>query len=113
MAGSTRETDELSIQVAILEAMQDGRIWSNADLKEKLSDALPWTAEERSASPSRPREFLWENRVNNALSPSRASSLYAKRFVEKVGRGEHRITAKGLSFINDEDFSVDDLLNGV
>ena len=43
MAGSTLETDELSIQIAILEVMRDGGVWTNGELKKRLAAALPWT----------------------------------------------------------------------
>lgn len=89
--------------------MADGRVWTNGELKQKLAKALPWTAADLAASGPRPNEATWENRVNNALSPSRSSSLYGKCFVENVGRGEHRITAKGLRFISDEDPTLDEL----
>jgi hypothetical protein len=41
--------------------------------------------------------------VNNALSPARSSSLYAKGYVDHGNdHGTHRITAKGLKFIREE-----------
>lgn len=94
---------ELEIQHEILKLMQDQRVWSNAELKHKLSHALPWSEADRKVSTERPNEFLWENRVNNALSPARHSSLYAKGHVEHGNeRGTHRITDKGLKFIREE-----------
>jgi hypothetical protein len=110
MAGSTLETDELSIQVAILEVMRDGGIWTNGELKKRLAAALPWAPSERAASPTRPNEHVWENRINNALAPARSSSLYAKGQVENAGRGCHRITARGVAFVSGEDPTVDDLM---
>lgn len=105
-------TDEFNIQLAILQLMRDERIWSNADLKYRLARLLPLTAEDKKRSPKRPNEAMWENRVNNALSPSRSSSLYAKGHIENAGHGQHRITRAGLAFIND-DFDFDQLLNEV
>lgn len=102
-------TDELEIQFAILELMTNGKVWTNADLKSKLRSALPLTAEDKTASPTRPNEEVWENRVNNALSPSRASSLYRKGHVENAGRGAHRITDAGRRFINEDDFDLTDI----
>ena len=100
---------EIEIQHAILELMRDGKIWSNADLKQRLERALPWDANDLTASPKRPNERRWENRVNNALSqsPKRSASLYAKGHVENVGHGLHRITAGGSRFIDDE-FEIGD-----
>jgi Mrr N-terminal domain len=101
---------EQQIQHAILDIMKDRRVWSNAELKQKLARALPWTSEDLAASKKRPNERLWENRVNNALSPSRSSSLYAKGHVESGGsRGAHKITGVGYRFITDS-WTVDDLL---
>lgn len=101
-------TDELNIQHAILQLMRDEKIWSNAELKFRLAKLLPLTEHDRSRSSKRPNEAVWENRVNNALSPSRKSSLYAKRHVENAGHGLHRITAEGLTYVN-EDFDLDEL----
>jgi hypothetical protein len=101
---------ELDIQHAVLELMKDRQVWSNAELKQRLARQLPWSAEDLASSLERPNERLWENRVNNALSPSRSSSLYGKGHVESGGsRGEHRITDLGYRYITDE-FSPDDLL---
>lgn len=91
--------EELDIQFAILNLMKDRRIWSNADLKGRLAKTLPLSAHDRERAPKRTREARWENRVNNALSPSRGSSLYAKGHVENVSRGHHRITDLGYAFI--------------
>ena len=112
MAGSTEETDELTIQHAILELMKNERDWTNGELKRKLTHALPWTKAERQMSPSRQQEPVWHNRVNNALSPSRRTSLYGKGHVENVGHGKHRITTAGLRFISGEEFTADDLMEG-
>lgn len=90
-------TGELEIQFAILELMKDRKIWSNAELKARLARILPLTPEDRGVG-ARANEALWENRVNNALSQSRASSLYAKDHVENCGHGLHRITESGLKF---------------
>lgn len=102
---------ELDIQHAILELMKDRRIWSNAELRGKLAHILPWSSADLAQAPKRPNERLWENRVNNALSPSRKSSLYGKGQVESGGdHGTHRITDRGYRFITD-DWSPDELLN--
>ena len=113
MAGSTRETDELTIQHAILNVMTDGRVWTNAELKRRLATLLPWTPAERAMSPSRDQEPIWYNRINNALSPSRRSSLYGKGHVESEGHGRHRITEHGRRFIADDDLTIDELIDGL
>ena len=105
--------DELEIQHALLELMKDGKIWSNSDLKTKLRTALQWSSKDLERAPNRPNEYRWENRVNNALSPARGSSLYAKGQVENAGHGLHHITLRGLRFIKTEDFDVDDLIAGL
>jgi hypothetical protein len=100
---------ELEIQEEILKLMQDEREWSNADLKQKLRHALPWSDADLEASQERPNELFWEQRVNNALSPARTSSLYAKSYVDHgIDRGTHRITDRGLKFIR-EDWSFEEL----
>jgi len=102
--GAKAGVGELEIQFAILELMKDRRVWSNADLKHQLVTALPWTDADRQRSPSRPAEWVWENRVNNALGQSekRSASLYAKGHVENCGHGLHRITERGFKFIADD-----------
>lgn len=103
-------TDEPNIQHAILQLMRDGRIWSNAELKARLAKLLPLTDEDRKVG-ERPNEAVWENRVNNALSRSRGKSLYRKGHVTNEGHGLHRITPKGLAYINEDDLDADELLN--
>lgn len=94
---------ELEIQEEILKLMQNGREWSNGELKQKLTDALPWSEADREVSKERPNEYFWHQRVNNALSPARHSSLYAKGYVEHGNdHGTHRITNQGLRFIREE-----------
>lgn len=107
------ETSEVAIQEEILRLMGDGRVWTNGELKQRLATALPWTEAELRASPKRPNERVWENRVNNALSKARTSSLYGKGFVDSAGFGEHRITARGLRFISDEDPTPEELAAGM
>lgn len=104
---------ELEIQEEILKLMQDGRDWSNAFLKHNLRHALPWSDADLEASKERPNELFWEQRVNNALSPARHSSLYAKGHVEHGHqRGAHRITEKGLKFIREE-WSFDEIVDEI
>lgn len=94
---------ELQIQEEILKLLQDEREWSNAEIKQRLAHALPWSAADRKVSEERPNELFWEQRINNALSPARHSSLYAKGYVEHGNeRGTHRITDQGLRFIREE-----------
>jgi hypothetical protein len=103
-----RAVGELEIQHAILGLMKDRKVWSNAELKQRLAKVLPWSETDRRASPKRPNERVWENRINNALSQARGSSLYAKGHVENVGHGLHQITERGYKFITN-DWSVEDL----
>jgi len=100
---------EIEIQHAILELMKDRRVWTNGELKHRLSTLLPWSDGDRKRSDKRPNEYLWENRVNNALSGSRPSSLHSKTMVESAAHGEHRITNHGFRYIT-EDYSADDIL---
>ena len=100
---------ELEIQHAILELMTDRRVWTNAELKQRLRNTLPWSDADRRASKKRPNEYLWENRVNNALGIARPNSLHSKGMVESVGHGAHRITDHGFRYIT-EDYTVDDIL---
>lgn len=78
--------------------MLDGAEWSNSQLKARLAKILPLTDADRGVG-ARPTEELWENRVNNALGRARASSLYAKGFVENCGHGVHVITPTGKAYI--------------
>lgn len=105
--GMAHETDELSIQHAILELMLDGKVWSNAELKARLVKILPLTAADRSVG-QRPKEAPWENRVNNALSASRASSLYGKGHVASLGHGLRQISEEGRRFISG-DFDLSEI----
>ena len=100
---------EIEIQHAILELMKDRRVWTNAELKHRLSTSLPWSEADRKRSDKRPNEYLWENRVNNALSGARRTSLHSKKMVESAGHGEHRITHHGYRYIT-EDYSVEEVL---
>lgn len=103
---SGAKTGELAIQHAILELMLDGQEWSNGQLKARLAGILPLTDADRGVG-ARPSEELWENRVNNALGRARASSLYAKGFVENRGHGVHVITPAGRAYILEDDDGVD------
>lgn len=108
-----RSIGELEIQEEILKLLQDLREWSNAELKEKLRHLLLWSEADLEVSAERPNEFLWEQRVNNSLSPARSASLYAKGFVEHGHeRGTHRITEKGLRFIREE-WSFEEVLDEI
>jgi hypothetical protein len=100
---------ELDVQHAILELMKDRKVWTNAELKQRLAHTLPWSEADRKISKKRPNEYLWENRINNALGDARSSSLHSKGLVEGVGRGAHRITDHGFRYITD-DYSIDDVL---
>lgn len=104
------KTGELAIQQAILELMLDGQEWSNGQLKARLANILPLTDADRGVG-ARPSEELWENRVNNALGRARASSLYAKGFVENRGHGVHVITSAGRAYLLEgkESFEVEKL----
>ena len=106
------ETSEIYIQHAILDLMKDGKVWTNAELKTKLSKSLPLTPADRAVG-ARKSEAVWENRVNNALGRARKSSLYGKGYVENYGHGQHKISSVGLAFINEEidlDAILSDLL---
>lgn len=84
-------TTELQVQEAILQLMSDGKVWTNAQLKQRIPELLALTPGDRQRSPSRPREEKWEELVNNALTRiGRSNSLYARGLVENVGVGQHR-----------------------
>ena len=105
----THSIGESEIQHAILELMEDGRVWSNAELKKKLRHSLRWSEADLAASEKRPNELLWENRVNNSLADARATSLHAKGLVESAGHGAHRITEHGFRYIT-EQYSIEEIL---
>lgn len=95
-----RRTKEDEVQYELLRLMSNTHLWTNAGLKNALNKSGLLTQADRAASKSRPNEEKWENLVNNALSESRGSSLIAKGWVESFGRGEHKITEKGLRVAN-------------
>lgn len=82
---------EAQVQTAIVSLMSDGRIWSNADLKQALVEILPLSEADRQPAAFRPGEEKWEELVNNALSPARGNSLHAKLVVKSAGRGLHAL----------------------
>lgn len=92
-------TEEGLIQFHILKLMQTRSIFSNARLKDLLSQELSLSSADRTRSLTRPNEAKWENLVNNALSPSRSNSLYSQGAVENCGHGQHRITDKGIEIL--------------
>lgn len=92
---------ERQVQEAILQLMSDGRIWSNAELKEALPAILPLSGADRQPSNSRPGEEKWEELVNNAFSPARGNSLQSRGLVSSAGRGLHVLSG-------DEEHSVED-----
>jgi len=89
--------------------MKDRRVWTNAELKQRLRNALPWCDADLCASEKRPNEYLWENRVNNALANARANSLHSTGMVESAGHGAHRITDHGFRYITD-DYTAEEIL---
>lgn len=83
---------ESDMQLAIVELMNDGAVWTNAQLKAAIAQRLPLSSADRSKSASRPNEERWEELVNNALAQiGRSNSLYAKGIVVNIGRGMHRL----------------------
>lgn len=98
----TRVT-EPQVQHEILRLLAGGQIWTNARLKRELGKVLPLSPADRATANCRHNEEKWEELVNNALSPSRSSSLTARRYVEAVERGLHRITDAGRKKLKDDD----------
>lgn len=93
---------ERQVQEAILQLMSDGRIWSNAELKEALPAMLPLSGSDRQPSNSRPGEEKWEELVNNALSPARGNSLQSRGLVSSAGRGLHVLGGREEHSVEDE-----------
>lgn len=106
-------SDEQNVQIAILQLMADRRVWTNSDLKKKIKFKLKLSSHDKERSQSRPMEVNWENRVNNALSPSRTNSLYASGRVKNCGLGKHQITDTGFKFVNEVDPSLEDLFSAM
>ncbi|WP_423068977.1 winged helix-turn-helix domain-containing protein [Devosia sp. CN2-171] len=98
-----KRTNEARIQFYILKLMQTKSVFSNARLKEVLSQELELSQADRAGSITRPNEAKWENLVNNALSPSRSNSLYSQGAVENCGHGLHRITDKGIHILHEQE----------
>ena len=101
---------EEQIQPAILRLLADGRSMTNAQIKHELRKVLPLSADDKARANERPNEEKWEDLVNNALSPSRTSSLIAKGYVETPERGHHRITDAGRTK-NEFDVKLEDILS--
>jgi hypothetical protein len=87
--------------------MSDGRVWSNADLKEALPAILPLSASDRQPSNSRPGEEKWEELVNNGLSPARGNSLQSMGLVNSAGRGLHVLIGGEVQSAEDEAVAPD------
>lgn len=90
---------EPQVQGAILRLLAGGQIWTNANIKHELGKTLPLSKADRATANFRPNEEKWYELVNNALSPSRSSSLVAQGYVETIKRGHHRLTDKGRSYL--------------
>ena len=89
---------EKQVQKAIVILMADGKTYTNAQLKQRLKDVLPLSGLDIARANHRPNEEKWEELVNNALSPSRNSSLISKGFVQTVSRGHHKLTPEALNW---------------
>ncbi|MFM6830249.1 MAG: winged helix-turn-helix domain-containing protein [Novosphingobium sp.] len=99
---SSKGVGELQIRIAILELLVDRRVWTNFEIKNALRQILQLSDYDNGKSNSREAEARWENRVNNALSPSTPNSLYASGWVESMGHGQHRITDLGHEYANSD-----------
>lgn len=106
-----KRISEIDVQIAILEMMQDGRVWTNEDLKKAIRPKFQLTPEDKIVKTR--GEPVWMQLVNNALtqSPKRPKSLYAKGHVENCGHGAHRITLEGMKFIEEDDVSIEELIH--
>ena len=93
-------TREINFQVAILELMKDGRAWENDELKQFIPSKINLTNADKEIK--KRGEPVWMQSVNNCLAQSqdRPNSLYSKQFVENCGHGMHRITKRGIDWIN-------------
>ena len=91
---------EPQVQGAILRLLATGQIWTNANIKHELGKTLPLSNADRETANFRPNEEKWFELVNNALSPSRNSSLVAQGYVETIKRGHHRLTVKGRAYLD-------------
>ena len=88
-------TEEQDFQYMILRVMEDGRIWTNARLKDVVGKAMELSSYDRARAAHRHNEAKYEQIVNNALSPSRKSSLYGQGALTNVSRGHHQINDVG------------------
>lgn len=89
-----KRVTEADVQAAIIDLLQDGNVWTNAQLKQTLGRTLPLSPADRQRSASRPAEEKWEELVNNALTRSgRSNSLYARGLVRNVGFGKHQLAS--------------------
>jgi restriction endonuclease Mrr len=77
----------------VLNVIRNGESWSNGSIKTALEKELDLSNEDRARANRRENEPKWYTIVNNCLQDGRG--LYKMGLVERVGRGEHRITAKG------------------
>ncbi|WP_186767232.1 winged helix-turn-helix domain-containing protein [Devosia ginsengisoli] len=87
-------TEESVVELLVLEALADGRVRTNQQIKAKLQKWTGWTATDLARSGSREDEPKWHSSVNNVLTDERG--LYAGGCVARKGRGKHQITDQGL-----------------
>src|SRR5690606_34349451 len=84
------------VRLLLLVPLSDTKIWHIDDLRKWLEDYVPLTAEDRKPYPGRPNEEIWYDTLDNALSPSRSTSLTATGKVKRVDAGYYQITKHGL-----------------
>ena len=94
-------TEEVVVEVLVLEALADGRVRTNAQIKSILKRWDGWTPVDLARSGSREDEPKWHSSVNNVLSEGRG--LYSAGCVVRRGRGEHQITPGGLARLSHQE----------
>ena len=97
---------EARILVLKIAASQPGRAATIDKLREEVPKFFDLSATDRTRSPSRPNEALWEIVVRNTTSSHRAGpkSIFARGWAEKIPDGL-KVTRSGMDYLSSIGFS--------
>ena len=95
---------EARIIVLKIAAQQPGRAASTSFLKKEVPKYIELTAMDHVRSPSRPREYLWQQVVGNVVSHQGSKEgPFVKGFAVRTADGL-KVTKKGLDYLNNMGF---------
>jgi hypothetical protein len=92
---------EARILILKIAASQPGHSATVAKIHQEIPKYFELSADDKTRSPSRKNEFLWQIIVRNTMSSHRAvdSSIFAQGWAEKTPNGL-RVTHRGLGYLN-------------